>query len=170
VAIVFGITRETRGYMNGYTRHDYLLRSVDALGNASVHLNTVSPNAVWSVVDLQTGGYATAVPSGGAVRRKPFPADVLRAVNDAQLNRLLLRHDFLEILWVRPGVGAWLTSVGDGGSNDADHTLDGHLSIDATQMEPVGASPSPPARFLPTDTFIIVDPDTMELLTLPAAQ
>ena len=170
VSIVFGVSRETRGYMTGYVRHDYLLRSVDALGNAIVHLAAVSPHAVWSVVDLQTGAFATAAPSGAAPRRKPFPSDALRAVNDVQLNRLRLKHDFLEVLWVRPGLGAWFTSAGDGGASDADHTLDGYLSITAEQMEPIGASPPPPKHYLPTDTFILVDPDTMELFTLPAAQ
>lgn len=165
-AIVFSISREKRGYATGYVRHDYLLRPANVLGNAGVTVSSVSPISVWCVVDLRTGAYATATPSGYALRQIPFPNDSLRAVGNVQLNRLRLKHDFLEILWVRPAVGAWLASVGDGGESDSDHTVDGHLSVGPEQMEPLGSSPPPPNHFLPDDTFILVDPDTMEFFAI----
>jgi hypothetical protein len=169
-AIVFSITHEKRGYVTGYARHDYLLRSADALGNASVNVAPVSPISVWCVVDLQTGAYATTAPASYTLRRSPLPNGALRAVDNGQLNRLRLKHDFLEVLWVRPGVGAWRASVGDGGESDADHAVDGHLSIAPEQMEALGVSPPPPNHYLPTDTFILVDPDTMELFGMPVPQ
>jgi hypothetical protein len=170
LAIVFGICREQHGYVSGYVRRNYLLRSVDALGSAQINLGSVPLVSVWSVVDLQSGLYATTAPSGYPLRRGPVPADALRAGGDGQLNRLRLKHEFLEVLWVRSGVGAWQASVGDGGASDADNTVDGHLSIAPEQMEALGASPPPPAHYLPTDTLILVDPDTMELFTIPVSR
>jgi len=168
-AVVLRISREKRGYAIGYVRRDYLL-SADALGNAQMNLASVPPISVWCVVDLQTGTYAMTAPSGYPVRRIPFPTNGLRAASNGQLNRLRLKHDFLEILWVRPGVGAWQKDVGDGGASDDDHGLDGHISIGPEQMEAIGGSPLPPNHFLPSDTFILVDPDTMELLAIPESR
>jgi hypothetical protein len=169
-AIVLSISRQTRGGIAGYGRHDYLLRAADAGGNATVNLAVVPPISVWCVVDLRTGLYAVTAPLSYPIRRIPFPANALRASSNAQLNRLRLKHDFLEVLWVRPGVGTWKTSVGDGGESDADHIVDGNLSIAPEQMEALGGSPPPPNHYLPSDTFILVNPDTMELLAIPVTQ
>jgi hypothetical protein len=166
-AIVFGITRETNGDIHGYARHDYVLRSVDALGNARINHVPVPPISAWCVVDLQTGAYAITAPSDSTMRRTSLPPNAFRAAPNAQLNSLRLKHDFLEVLWVRPGVGVWAASVGDGGRSDTDHTVDGHLSIAPEKMEAIGASPPAPNHYLPQDTFILVDPDTMELVALP---
>jgi len=169
-AIVFGMERGAHAYITGYARHNYLLRSADAVGTAHVNLTSVSPISLWCVVDLQTGAYATAAPAGYAIRSIPFPANALHAASNAQLNRLRLKDEFLEVLWVRPNVGVWQASVGDGGPSDSDHAVDGHLSLAPEQMEPIGRSPLPPNHYLPTDTFILINPETMELLTLPVTQ
>lgn len=162
-SIVFGVTREKRGYVTGYARHDYLLRSVNALGTASVNLPSVTRTSVWSVVDLQTGAYAMSTPVEFTLQRTALPAGALRAVDNAQLNTLRVKHELLEVLWVRPGAGVWKASVGDGGASDADHTVDGHISLSSVQMEAVGSSPPPPDHFLSGDTLILVDPSTMEI-------
>jgi hypothetical protein len=169
LAIVFGITRITKGDMAGYARHNYLLRSVDALGNARINHAPLPAVSVWCVVDLRTGSYAMTAPAGYTIRRTSLPANAFRGAPNAQLNSLRLKHDFVEVLWVRPGVGVWEASVGDGGEGDADHTVDGHLSIAPEQMQAIGGSPPPPNHYLPNDTFIIVDPDTMELFAFPEA-
>jgi hypothetical protein len=165
-AIVFGITREMKG-VPGYARHDYLLRSVDTLGNARVNHVSLPPVSVWCVVDLRTGSYAMTAPADYTIRSTSLPANAFRAAPNAQLNSLRLKHDFVEVLWVRPGVGVWTASVGDGGPDDTDHTVDGHLSIAPEQMEAIGGSPPPPNHYLPTDTLILIDPDTMDLVALP---
>jgi hypothetical protein len=169
-AIIFSIDRGVRGYVTGYTRHDYRLQAADALGNAKVNLTSVPPISLWCVVDLQTGAYAIAAPAGYDIRRMPLPANALHAASNAQLNRLRLKDEFLEVLWVRPNVGVWKATVGDGGLSDSDHAVDGHLSIAPEQMEPLGRSPLPPDHYLPTDTFILINPETMELLAFPVTQ
>jgi hypothetical protein len=169
-AIVLGIERGARPYITGYTRHNYLLRSADTLGNARINLTSVSPISLWCVVDLQTGTYASAGPAGYAIRRIPLPANAFHAASNAQLNRLRLKDEFLEVLWVRPNVGFWKASAGDGGASDSDHAVDGHVSLAPEQMEPLGQSPIAPNHYLPTDTFILINPETMEILTLPVTQ
>lgn len=169
-AVVFGIIRETKGGVAGYARHNYVLWSVDALGTARVNHVPLTPVSVWCVVDLRTGAYAMTAPSGYTIRRPSLPTNALRAAPNAQLNSLRLKRDFVEVLWVRPGLGVWEGSIGDGGESDTDHTVDGHVSIAPEQMQAIGGSPPPPNYYLPNDTFIIVDPDTMELFTLPVAQ
>jgi hypothetical protein len=147
-----------------------MLKSVDTLGNARVNLTPVPPVSIWCVIDLQTGAYEVAAPSGYAIRRAALPSSALHAAPNAQINRLRLNHEFIEVLWVRPGVGAWLASVGDGGESDTDHGVDGHLSIAPELMEPIGASPPPSNHYLPTDTFILIDPETMEIMAIPVQQ
>jgi hypothetical protein len=81
-----------------------------------------------------------------------------------------VKHDFLEVLWVRPGTGVWQASVGDGGASDADHTVDGYITLASTGMAAIGSTVPPPDYFLANDTLIVVDPDTMEISAIQVPQ
>ena len=167
-ALVFSVKRVQRGYLSGHSRSDNILAPADASGNAHLKVRSLPSVAIWCVVDLSTGSYAILAPPVAALRETHLPLNALLASGGGPLNRLHSRHEFVEVLWVRPGIGAWGISAGDGGTHDADGAPDGHVSVAPEQMEPIGAFKAPPNHFLPTDTFILIDPDTMEIVSSEA--
>jgi len=65
------------------------------------------------------------------------------------------------VLWVRPGVGAWYADMADGGTDDADiqKIQNGHVNLLTSSFHSLGASPSQPGSFQPSDHIVIIDSD-----------
>src|SRR3954454_22877402 len=137
-AIIFSVKSVQKGYLRGHSRSDNILRPADALGNAHLKVRSLPSIAIWCVVDMATGNYAILAPPTSALRQTHLPLNALLGSAGGPLNRLQTKHEFVEILWVRPGVGAWSLSAGDGGARDADGAPDGHVSVAPEQMEALG--------------------------------
>lgn len=145
-------TRETQQFAQFATDDD---------GNGIVRWDwgsSIPPVAVWSVVDLASGDFA--VRGSGGARAKILPYPTYTFVRDAQGNasRFVLRIDGLprrtwRMMWVRPGVGAWIQSLTDGSDDDklANELLVGSIG----PMAALG-SPPHPAGFAPGDIVIFL--------------
>lgn len=62
-----------------------------------------------------------------------------------------------DVLWVRPGVGAWTATLSDGGERDFDGVQNGYAVHHVSQMRAVGNSPTPPAGFERGDLLAGID-------------
>ncbi len=121
----------------------------------------VPARSIWFAVDLATGEAGVATPDELGLQEVELPA---RAI-PAALNRLDLDRRFVYIVLVRPGVGAWTLRVGDGGAADDDGQPDGNLRAALARLEGIGPSPlPPPARVLPRDLVLIIDPNRMDFM------
>ena len=69
---------------------------------------------------------------------------------------------------MRPGVGAWQITVGDGSGSDDDGAADGRIAAALDQMTAVAGTTAPPSRFDPTDVVVLIDPNRMELTVVQA--
>lgn len=169
--VLFGVARSRTGNISQLLVLDFARLPV-AGSSGIVHLNLkdVPDAAVWCAADPSAGTYAIAAAGGGEPRHAALPAGALRAVGRAELNRLHFRRDAVEVLWVRRNVGAWRGGGVEGGPSDADGELDGHLSLKPEQMKAIGSGPPPPDQFLPRDIFLVVDTDTLEIVTNEAAR
>ncbi len=148
---------------NAFARRQYLATDADGSGTVQINVGYTARAAIWCAIDLTTGLYFTTTSPGYEIRRIDLPGKGLKRGIDGQLSRIVAGHGFLEGIVVRPGVGAWRFSAGDGGRNDADGALNGRVEYDVARMSPIGASPPPPPHLLPHDTMILIDPFTMEL-------
>jgi autotransporter-associated beta strand protein len=64
------------------------------------------------------------------------------------------------VLWVRPGVGAWYFESDEGSQTDLDRTANGILVFNTASMFAVpGVTAPPPAGILPGDVFVGIDWD-----------
>jgi hypothetical protein len=102
------------------------------------------------VIDLASGEIHAAISDGSPVERGVFAAKFLRDPNGnfSWIEEPEPEGRIPEILWVRPGVGAWF---------DIPSPLYGHadtLLFNVRGMRPLGASPAPPAGVEPGDYFI----------------
>jgi hypothetical protein len=141
--------------------------TADAQGAVSVPLDrTVPPLSVWVAVDLATGAYALAAPSGSPIRQVDLPPGAFRAAAGAGSDLLTDRRQLLQALLVRPGQGAWQQTVGDGGEADEDGQGDGFVTLSLARMLPLAAAPAAPSKALAQDLLVVLDVERVEVSIL----
>jgi hypothetical protein len=75
-----------------------------------------------------------------------------------RFDRLADFRDYVEILLVRPGVGAWMLMTGDGTPSDESPPSDGLVRTSVGSMLPVGESGYPPEEYERDDLLFRVAP------------
>jgi len=141
----------------------------DAGGAARYDLgNPLPPASVWVAVDLTTGAYALATPTGAPPRLADLPT--LRVGSGATSDLVGDRRQLVAALLVRPGLGAWELTVGDGGPADEDGAGDGHLQFSLARMRPLvldtanaSSAPAAPARLATQDLLLILGTDPLDV-------
>ncbi len=163
-AVWFSVAHERDEWLTHLVRRDGILRDDDRDGSVWLESESGVPRlSVWAVVDFESGEFALAAPAGAGVREVEFPGESVRRGPRGGLEVLENRRQYLEILLVRPGVGAWGVSVGDGGASDSDHTPDGTIRAVLGSMRPLATSDIAPGEFRAGDVVVVVAPDSMEI-------
>ncbi len=141
--------------------------TADAEGQAELELQVAGPaTAVWAVVDVASGAFASARPDEAESPAAPLPAGSWQAGGE-EADQVVASRSRLDLLLVRPGGGAWGASVGDGGALDLDQQSDGVLTTAVDRLSPVGPETAEaPARGATGDLLLAIDPDTFELFAL----
>jgi hypothetical protein len=165
--IVFGVECRVQGY-GWATRNVYEVLQSDASGNARLDVSprVIPPRSIYTAVDSLTGGFAVvsaqgaplATPSAPSLTLNDSLADEVTAFDTFDLNR-----QWIEVICVRPGVGAWRMSVNDGSSADALPTP-GAVQLEASGMHLLAGTQSSPVQFLPSDVLIVIAPYDMEVI------
>lgn len=163
-AVVFGVVQEPHRYWWTLVRHAEV---IPVANDGTIRYE--SPSAVdrsfWAVVDLSNGAVAVGVPEGAQLRPAAAKPQSFRTDSAGLIDAFVSSRESVEILCVRPGVGAWALSNGDGGENDSDGAVNGSTMTYADAMKPLGDSPAAPASLLPHDIIIAVDPESMTFVS-----
>jgi hypothetical protein len=123
--------------------------------------NKMTLGGLWTMIDETAGTITTRYASGELVQPKTFPGkaflrDELGAYSRLHLHSIELESRDLNLVWVRPGVGAWYLRSEEGDSHDEDlRWLE--LLINVTEMEPFPGAPDPPAGVEAGDYFIVLE-------------
>ena len=120
------------------------------------------PLSIWAVVDMTSGKHALAAPEKGSFREVDGPSISPKLSNELSTTQLRDTREFMEIFLVRPQVGAWRASVGDGGASDEDRASDGGISASIESMRPVGLSAAAPTELRAGDIVVVIDPEEWE--------
>jgi hypothetical protein len=159
-ALFFSLARIPLGYTQRVERRVESL-PVDALGEASYEIEVGGPvpeKSVWAVVDLSSGAFAIAAPGSFFLDESPVPGNAFEVGAPGLLNRFRHTFPWVDMVLVRPGVGAWTLRASDGGGQDRDGTANGRTVTALEDAEPVGVSPEPPDRFQEDDVLVVIDP------------
>ncbi len=161
--VFFSVAREPQGFFQRVVRRVGVV-AADALGEARLEPDPpgVPLKSVWAVVDLATGRYGVAAPAGFSLREVPFPGKALEAGAPGIVNRLRNQADAVDLLVVRPGVGAWTLSTWDLASEDHDGEDNDQVLASLGDLQAVEASgPPPPERFARDDVVVVILPETL---------
>ncbi len=180
--LVSGLGPEAQVFLHGVSRyHDAYywalvptdeMLTADESGSVRYEVpDGVAPFSVWAAVDAATGELAIASPEGSIGQEVPFPADGLDQTPGAVVSRLHTTWERAEVLFVRPGVGAWRGIASRGGRSSP--TAAG-AAVDLASALPIQAAPAPPAALVPGDVVMAVNLDTLDYfaarLTPPGQQ
>jgi hypothetical protein len=128
-ALLFGVAREIAADdVATLVRRSQVLTDDDGDGTVSLDLGEEVPfRSLWVAVDLATGQVTAAAPAGYPLRLVSWRGQgIVRS--SARADRVEDACTFAEVLLVRPGVGAWQLTVGDGSSSDDDGAADGRIA------------------------------------------
>ena len=129
----------------------------------------VPPISVWIAIDLATGHSGAS----GAAGFRPLPlSDSGLATRDdaGRLRKFTAALPDVDLLLVRPGVGAWQIKAAKTSALDESARSERPLRIDVTRMIPVPGSPSVPESFMPGDVLAVVEPRTLRLAVSEVGQ
>jgi len=157
----FSVAREAHPYVSRVVRRETVLTDDDGDGAVRFELEGPVPvESVWMAVDLADGSLAVAAPEGTSFRELPFDPRVLRQEAPGIVRQLRDGRVYLEAFLVRPGAGAWGTTLGDGGETDDDATVDGAVQASLAALRPVGdTGAASPDHLAPGDVVALVDPN-----------
>src|SRR5215212_7660147 len=167
-AIVFSVLQEPHKYWSTLVT-DAKRLTADAGGVVHYTPPSLPLFSVWAVVDFQTGAVTVAFPPGGALRRVEMAAPAWKRDESGSIAALQAGRESIEMLIVRPNVGAWIVSNADGGAIDDDHLVNGRTMTAPGTMKAVGSGPPAPKRIVPHDVIVLIDPETMEVFTTEVA-
>ena len=160
--VFFSMAREPQGYVQRVVRR-IGWEVADRLGEAryAPEGGAVPLKSVWAVADVASGKFAVAAPAGFRLEEISFPGNAFEVGAPGVVNRL--RHAFstVDMLQVRPGVGAWFLRAYDAGSGDRDGADDDRVTTapeDAVPVGPVLGAGPPPERFAADDVIVVINP------------
>lgn len=162
----FGVVHERVGYRPKITDMASIIVDQDGDGEIRLPQTDGVSNSVWMVVDLASGDYAIEGAKGAELRRAVLAAGAVRSRNGAAPARVVNAGSSAVVWLVRPGVGAWIAEVDDGGPEDADNWTDGNVAATLSQFRAVGDSPAPPDDFERDDVLAIIEPFELRVTDL----
>lgn len=116
----------------------------------------VPQSSVWAIVDLMTGEYSIVSPLPELIVEFSLDSSVRAGATPA------LSRGWITALIARPGVGAWVAEIREGGARDADGALDARLTVNPESFQPLLPGTGLPQGLRNDDVIIILDWETLE--------
>lgn len=117
---------------------------------------------IWAVVDIGTGDMQLASRRGYRLIDLDAPVEhSFTGDDDGRYTRFQHRGGDLELLAVRPGVGAWRFHVTDGGEEDGDYMANGAVTLPLEKLISVTPDVQQPVSLLDGDVVVVIDAGQM---------
>jgi len=170
---VTGVTPGAGTFWFGVARSGNVLYTIATIVNDTDHdgsvslpfpykVNTLPQFGIWLVADLSAHTIVSDNPSRTAYEASPFPSKGFLRDGDGKYTHVQVPGGGLlpsTFAWARPGVGAWVTIMGDGAPIDEDGGPNGRVTFETgTMKQTVGTTAPPPANGIQAgDMFLAVD-------------
>ncbi len=167
-AVLMGVDRRPIEFGVAVSRRFETLTDADADGVVRFEMpEGVSLGSAWWGADLTSGDL---VSGGGDPNGLVVMASEDRSVSAAaapgELSLAVFHHPRLELALVRPTVGAFHSSLAEGGGGDEDGVSDGTLSLSLLSLAPTASGQAALSDIQTDDVLIGIDPHTLEVFSL----
>lgn len=164
--VFFGVSREPQPW--GGSRvvpWQVVLHDTDRDGIVRYDLGRPIPfTSVWSAVDLATGERVQGTRAPFPLREIPWPSDTVREDRDGLRKKVELQwRGAVDLLWVRPGEGAWTVSLQDGGPMDEERKNDGRIAALLENMKSLVSGVDAPRHLKKDDVLVVIDQRRLEI-------
>jgi len=169
---VTGVTPGAMTFWFGLARTGNVLYTIDHIVSDTDHdgsvtlpfpykVTTLPPFGIWIVADLSAHTIVSDNPSRTAPEASPFPSKAFLRDGDGNYTHVQLPAfgSVDTFAWARPGVGAWITFMGDGAAIDEDGGPNGRVTFETSSMKrTIGTTAPPPANGIQAgDMFLLFD-------------
>jgi hypothetical protein len=172
-AALLGVARVYEKLQTSVVRVHELLVDDDADGTVELLFErerVTTPNSIWVAADLASGSWLAAAPPSGALVDGETLAPAVETVNGGAFLHLALESKSAEILFVRPGEGAWRALASDGAWGDGDESRDGRLRVVREVFRPLGGEAAAPNHWTANDLVVAIEPDTLRVVARRVGQ
>lgn len=158
------VSHEAQPYMTAVITREAIAPDHDRDGTIEIDFAERIPlRTTFVAVDISSGATVVSSPEGFS-SETIIPGDRLgraRGVSHA-FDLLELERNELEILVVRPQVGAWRVLSFEGSPGDGDRMNDGVLTVRFADLQPVTApGAAVPGNLKPGDIVVAIDPESL---------
>ncbi|HJQ39377.1 MAG TPA: hypothetical protein VKB93_19725 [Thermoanaerobaculia bacterium] len=94
--------------------------------------------SVWVAVDVASGAYGSTASSSLGLREAELPDEALKRGKDGRLDSIEAKSAYVYSLLVRPGIGSFELTAGDGAAGDGDGVLNGRIQLPVRELRPIG--------------------------------
>lgn len=122
--------------------------------------DAVVSSSVWAVVDIESGRYAVACPSGDCapLQRTLSTASFFKNNAAGETEALDIPLEMVDVFLVSPKSGIWHAMIGDGGDRDEDGLLDGKARISVEKFTGFHTDAPPPKKLKKGDLLLCFQP------------
>lgn len=160
--IVHGVSRHRVGYVWRLVQTREVVLA-DATGEARLELSEgLAPRSLWTAAGAATGEFYIASPEGFTPTEHAFPGNGIDRAPNGAWRRLRNRFERAEVLYLRPGVGAWWLLGTRGAESDRGRGHGPDLALELDQGQPLWGREAPPEQFAAGDVVVTVNLDTLD--------
>ncbi|HKO57122.1 MAG TPA: hypothetical protein VJ276_14690 [Thermoanaerobaculia bacterium] len=122
--------------------------------------NGVVPTSVWAVIDVESGQYAVACPSGDCapLQRTLNTAAFFKNNAAGEPEGLDIPLAMADVFLVRAKSGVWHVMLGDGGAGDEDGILNGKARVSVEKFAAMRDKTPPPSKLKKGDLLFLFQP------------
>ena len=163
--LFFGVGKIPLTYYSRFRTWQFVATAEGGEGTATMQSEIDIPmTSVWAIADLRTGQVRLATPRTVRVRTVAIGRSAIRGASDT----FSFDRSYLDLLYVRPGEGAWIWHASDGSPGDRDGA-NGLTTINiASGVRVTGASI--PKVFAPGGTLVAIDSFDLTVLSVDARE
>jgi hypothetical protein len=155
---------EAEAFMTQYRSRDGVIEDADADGVITIEFPSAIPlRFVIAVAELESGAWRIGTREG-FMSTAIQPDDRFSRARGMRpsLDLLEVERNELEVLLVRPHVGAWRINALEGSPSDSDRISDAVLTVRFADLTPLGApGGAVPGTLKPRDLVIAFDPEEL---------
>ncbi|HEV7922813.1 MAG TPA: hypothetical protein VGR02_18660 [Thermoanaerobaculia bacterium] len=120
----------------------------------------VVQRSVWAVIDIESGQYAVACPSGDCapLRRTLNTGTFFKNNAAGEPEGLDIPMEMADVFLVSPKSGVWHVMLGDGGEKDEDGLLDGKSRLSVEKFTGFHTDAAPPKKLKKGDLLLCFQP------------